>query len=120
MVEEDDPCVFNTLMMIFEMSLILEIILEVLDNYFHKLSHIDLFENFLLRVVFKERGMGSKGFLLIFLRSLLITIQGTYDIGDKVWKLRTLYQGKMVVDLVNSRNSKYLRIMIKCFDQVNL
>ena len=54
MVEEDDPCVFNTLMMIFEMSLILEIILEVLDNYFH----IDLFENFLLRVVFKERGMG--------------------------------------------------------------
>ena len=39
---------------------------------------------------------------------------------DMVWKLRTLYQGKMVVDLVHSRNSKYLRIRIKFFDQVNL
>ena len=31
---------------------------------------------------------------MIFLRSLLLTIQGTYDIVDVVWKLRNLYQGK--------------------------
>ena len=39
---------------------------------------------------------------------------------DKVWKLRTLFQGKMVVDLVHSRNSRFLRIKIRCFDQINL
>ena len=39
---------------------------------------------------------------------------------DKVWKLRTLFQGKMVVDLVNSRDSNYLRIRLISFDQVNL
>ena len=39
---------------------------------------------------------------------------------DKVWKLRTLFQGKMMVDLVHLRNSRFLKIRIKCFDQVNL
>ena len=42
---------------------------------------------------FKERRIITKMFLLI-LRSLLITIQGTYDIVDKVWKIRNLYQRK--------------------------
>ena len=31
---------------------------------------------------------------------------------DKVWKLRTLFQGKMVVDLVHSGDSNYLRIRL--------
>ena len=39
---------------------------------------------------------------------------------DKVWKLRTIFQGKMMVDLVHSRNYRFLKIRIKCFDQVNL
>ena len=39
---------------------------------------------------------------------------------DKVWRLRTLFQGKMVVDLVHSRDSNYLRIMLIYFNQVNL
>ena len=39
---------------------------------------------------------------------------------EKVWKIRILYQGKMVVDLVHSRNSNYLRIRLISFDQVNL
>ena len=52
--------------------------------------------------------------------SLLLTTQGSYDIVDKVWKIRTLYQGKMVVDLVHSRDSNYLRIRLISFDQVNL
>ena len=39
---------------------------------------------------------------------------------DKVWRLRILYQSKMVVDLVHSKNSRFLKIRIKCFDQVNL
>ena len=39
---------------------------------------------------------------------------------DKVWKLRTLFQGKMVVDLVRSRDFNYLRIRLISFDQVNL
>ena len=34
---------------------------------------------------------------------------------DKVWKLRTLFQGKMVVDLVHSRDSSYLRIRLISF-----
>ena len=38
----------------------------------------------------------------------------------KVWRLRTLFQGKMVVDLVHSRDSNYLRIRLTSFDQVNL
>ena len=51
-----------------EMSLMLEINFEVLDNYFHKLSHIDLFYNFLIRGGFqRERNGITKGFLLIFL-----------------------------------------------------
>ena len=54
------------------------------------------------------------------MRSLLLTIQSSYDIVDKVWKIRTLYQGKMVVDLVHSRDSNYLRIRLISFDQVNL
>ena len=33
---------------------------------------------------------------------------------DKVWRLGTLFQSKMVVDLVHSRDSSYLRIRIKC------
>ena len=37
-----------------------------------------------------------------------------------VWKIGNLYQGKRVVDLVHSRNSKYLRIRLISFDQVNL
>ena len=32
-------------------------------------------------------------------------IMGTYDMVDKVWKIRNLYQGKMVVDLVHSTDS---------------
>ena len=60
-------------------------------------------------------------FLFSFLlRSLTITIQGTYDIVDKVWKIRNLYQDRMVVDLVHSRDSNYLRIRLISFDQVNL
>ena len=39
---------------------------------------------------------------------------------DKVWRLRTLFQGKMVVDLVHSKDSNYLRIRVISFDQVNL
>ena len=39
---------------------------------------------------------------------------------DKVWRLRTIFQGKMVVDLVHSRDSNYLRIRLIYFDQVNL
>ena len=39
---------------------------------------------------------------------------------DKVWKLGTYIKGKGVVDLVHSRNSRFLKIRIKCFDQVNL
>ena len=39
---------------------------------------------------------------------------------DKVWKLRALFQGKMVVDLIHSRDSNYLRIRLISFDQVNL
>ena len=38
---------------------------------------------------------------------------------DKVWKIRNLYQGKRVVDLVHSRNYKCLRIKLISFDQVN-
>ena len=68
----------------------------------------------------REESLKQKVSYSWFLRSLLITMQGTYDIVDMVWKIRTLYQGKMVVDLVHSRNSKYLRIRIKCFDQVNI
>ena len=37
---------------------------------------------------FKERRIVTKMFLLL-LRSLLRTIQGTYDIVDKVWNLET-------------------------------
>ena len=39
---------------------------------------------------------------------------------EKVWKIRNLYQSKMVVDLVHSRDSNYLRIRLISFDQVNL
>ena len=39
---------------------------------------------------------------------------------DIVWKLRTLFQGNMVVDLVHSRDSNYIRIRLISFDQVNL
>ena len=39
---------------------------------------------------------------------------------DKVWRFRTLFQSKMVVDLVHSRDSNYLRIRLISFDQVNL
>ena len=39
---------------------------------------------------------------------------------EKVWRLRTLFQNKMVVDLVHSRDSTYLRIRLISFDQVNL
>ena len=39
---------------------------------------------------------------------------------EKVWKLRTLFQDKMVVDLAHSRDSIYLRIRLTSFDQVNL
>ena len=45
--------------------------------------------------------------------------------GPMIWwmwfgQLGTYIKGKRVVDLVHSRDSKYLRIRIKCFDQVNL
>ena len=39
---------------------------------------------------------------------------------DMVWKIGNLYQGKRVVHLVHSRNSKYLRIRLISFDQVNI
>ena len=39
---------------------------------------------------------------------------------EKVWKLRILYQSKMVVDLVHSKNSRFLKIRLTSFDQVNL
>ena len=35
-------------------------------------------------------------------------------------KLGTYIKGLRVVDLVHSRNSKFLKIRVKCFDQVNL
>ena len=35
----------------------------------------------------------TKRFLLILLRSIIITIQGTYDIVSKFWMRRDLYQG---------------------------
>ena len=60
-------------------------------------------------------------FLVIFLlRSLFKMIFGTYDMVDKVWKLRTLFHDNMVVDLAHSRDSNYLRIRLTSFDQVNL
>ena len=40
---------------------------------------------------FKERRIITKIFLLI-LRSLLITIQGTYDMVGLAWTIRNLYQ----------------------------
>ena len=46
--------------------------------------------------------------------------QESYDMVDKVWRIGNLYQRKGVVDLVHSRNSRFLKIRIKCFDQVNL
>ena len=46
---------------------------------------------------------------LLILRSLLITTQGSYDIVVKVWKLGS-YIKVEGVDLVHSKNSKYLRI----------
>ena len=39
---------------------------------------------------------------------------------EKFWKLRTIFQSKMVVDLVHSRDSKFLNIRAKFLDQVNL
>ena len=39
---------------------------------------------------------------------------------DKVWKLRTLFQDKMVVDLAHSRDYNYPRIRLTSFVQVNL
>ena len=73
-------------------------------------------------MVFKERRKyNSKRLPTDFLvRSLIKMIQGTYDMVDKVWILRTLFQGKMVVDLVHSRDTNYLRIRLISFDQVNL
>ena len=38
---------------------------------------------------------------------------------DKVWRLRTLFQSKMVVDLVHSRNSRFIKLRLISFDQVN-
>ena len=63
----------------------LEVVID--DIPFHKLIHIDLLYLY-LKVVFKEKENTNR-FLLIFsfLRSILITIQGTYDIVDVVWKL---------------------------------
>ena len=34
---------------------------------------------------------------------------------EKAWKIRTLFQGKMVVDLVHSKDSNYLRIRLTSF-----
>ena len=67
---------------------------------------------------FKERRIITKMFLSI-LRSLLITIQGSYDIVVKFWKLGSYIKGKRVVDLVHSRNSRFLKIGLISFDQVN-
>ena len=40
---------------------------------------------------------------------------------EKVWIIRNLYiKGKRVVDLVHSRSSRFLKIRVKYFDQVNL
>ena len=39
---------------------------------------------------------------------------------EKAWKIRTLFQGKMVVDLIHSKDSNYLRLRLIFFDQVNL
>ena len=39
---------------------------------------------------------------------------------EKAWKIMTLFQRKMVVDLVHSKDSNYLRIVLTSFDQVNL
>ena len=33
---------------------------------------------------------------------------------DMVWKIGNLYQGNRVVDLVHLRNSRFLKIRIKC------
>ena len=39
---------------------------------------------------------------------------------DMVWKVGSYIKGKRVVDLVHSMDSRFLKIRIKCFDQVNL
>ena len=39
---------------------------------------------------------------------------------DMVWKIGTYIKGKRVVDLVHSKNSRFLKIRDKCFDLVNL
>ena len=39
---------------------------------------------------------------------------------DMVWKIGTYIKGKRVVDLVHSKNSRFLRIRLTSFDQVNL
>ena len=65
-------------------------------------------------MVFKEnKGCNSKRFPTDFsLRALILTIQVTYDIVDVVGQLGTYIKGKRVVDLVHSKNSKYLRINV--------
>ena len=69
----------------------------------------------------KKEEIGNQGCsYYCFLRSLFITIQGAYDIVDVVWNLGSYIKGKTVVDLVYSRDSNYLRIRAKCFDQVNI
>ena len=72
-------------------------------SYFHKGFGLERYCSFIknrsspycsLRVVFKEsRNLLTTMFLLIFLlRSLIKMIQGTYDMVEKVWKIRNLYQ----------------------------
>ena len=39
---------------------------------------------------------------------------------DMVWKIGTYIKGKRVVDLVHSKNSRFLKIRAKCFEKVNL
>ena len=40
----------------------------------------------------KKGGICHNGVPIDVLRSLFITLQGTYDIVDMVWKIRNLYQ----------------------------
>ena len=39
---------------------------------------------------------------------------------DMVSKIGPYVKGKRVVDLVHSKNSRFLKMRAKCFDQVNL
>ena len=85
-------------------------------------SSIDISSRILSKRWFsKKREYNSKRFPTNF---LLRSITKLYKV-PKIWwmwfgKLGTYIKGIRVVGLVHSRNSKYLRIRIISFDQVNL